>query len=93
MNEHGFCRNVFAAATGKWADERMRLSAIIKVPPHKKAITSDQNGSSEEKNHQSRDKVTVRSLQNFCTEEMLTRSFSEWASSMSGPKEIMSRPG
>lgn len=42
---------------------------------------------------QSRASVVVSSFQNFCAEEMLARSFSEWASSMSGPKEIMSRLG
>jgi hypothetical protein len=43
--------------------------------------------------HHSRAKVVVSSFQNFCVELMLARSFSEWASSMFGPKEIMSRPG
>jgi hypothetical protein len=37
--------------------------------------------------------VAVSSFQNFCAEEMLAHSFSECASWMFGPKEIMSRPG
>jgi hypothetical protein len=38
-------------------------------------------------------RTVVRSFQNFWAEEMLAHSFSEWASKMFGPKEIMSRPG
>jgi hypothetical protein len=36
MIGHRFFKNVCAAVAGKWADESMRLSEIIKVPPYKK---------------------------------------------------------